>query len=387
MKGIFDIIVIGLGAMGAAALWRLAPKCTRTLGIEASGPTHSYGSSQGESRIFRRAYWEGEKYLPLLNHANLLWNELEKSTQRKLIFRTGGIFIGHESSRVVAGSIKTANQAGIEHAVWSGAKTGKIFPGFEIHDGMRTVFEPGAYAISACDARLAMLNEAIRFGAIAQFGDGVVTLENHRSGVRATTVSGRRYIAKSAIITAGPWIGEHFTRYIKRCLEPRHVPIYWFKPKNNYERLFTPDQFPVFLYECRDESLLYGVPSIHSNELGVKIGYHNRQQTVATPDWKDVPVKQIYLEEISTAVESLFPKLERSPIKAKNCFYTMSPDESFLIEKHRTLNSTYFASVCSGHGFKFATAIGDALAHMALGQEPPVSLSAFSSDRFGSAPQ
>lgn len=74
MKNLYDVIIIDLGVMGIAALWRAVSKATRVLGIEASGPTHSYSSSQGESRIFRRAYWEGEKYLPLLNHADLLWN-------------------------------------------------------------------------------------------------------------------------------------------------------------------------------------------------------------------------------------------------------------------------------------------------------------------------
>ncbi|KAA8562232.1 Monomeric sarcosine oxidase [Pseudomonas extremaustralis] len=382
MRNTYDVIVIGLGIMGTAALWRVTPKCTRVLGIDASGPTHSYGSSQGGSRIFRRAYWEGKNYLPLLNQSDVLWHELERLIQRELLFRTAGIFVGPQSSRVVAGSINTAREGRIEHEVWSESKTKHHFPAFNLPNKMQTVFEPGAYAISACDARLGMLNEAVRGGATIEFGNSVLTLENDGPQVRLGTRSGRTYFAKSVIVTAGPWIATHLLREIKHCIEPRQVPIYWFKPKNDFEKLFSPDHFPIFLYEHQDESLIYGVPSIISNEPGVKIGFHNRQQTPANPQWENIPVKTKYLEEISEIVGNLFPNLERSPIQAKNCFYTLSPDESFLIGKSKALRSTYFASACSGHGFKFAPAIGDALANMAVGQQPHVSLEAFSADRF-----
>ncbi|AZE94187.1 sarcosine oxidase, putative [Pseudomonas orientalis] len=382
MRNTYDVIVIGLGITGAAALWRVAAKCTRTLGIEASGPTHSYGSSHGNSRIFRRAYWEGGHYLPLLNQSDLLWNELEQATQKKLLFRTGGIFVGPQSSHVVAGSIETARGGGIEHAVWSEVKTRSHFAAFNVPTGSRTVFEPGAYAISACEARLEMLNEAVRQGAIIEFGDSVVDMGPHGSKIRLRTRNGQTHFAKKVIVTAGPWIAIHLLPELESCIEPRQIPVFWFKPKKGFEHLFSSDQFPIFLYEHQNGALLYGLPSILSNEPGVKIGFHNRQQTPATPEWANIPVQKIYLEEISEVVSDLFPKLERSPIYAKNCFYTLSPDDSFLIGESRALRSTYFASACSGHGFKFAPAIGDALASMAVGQQPHVSLAAFSAERF-----
>ena len=179
MNNSYDVIVIGLGIMGAAALWRVAPKCARVLGVDAFGPSHCYGSSQGASRIFRRAYWEGEKYLQLLNQADLLWNELEDVTERRLLYRTGGVFIGAKSSRVVAGSIKTAKHGKIDHEVWMASDARKRMPAFNLQDEMLAVYEPGAYAISASEARLWMLNEAVRCGAITEFGNHVLKLENH----------------------------------------------------------------------------------------------------------------------------------------------------------------------------------------------------------------
>lgn len=382
MKNTYDIIVVGLGIMGAATLWRAASKYSRVLGVDAYGPTHSYGSSQGSSRIFRRAYWEGDNYLQLLNHADLLWNELEQTSQQQLLFRTGGIFIGPQSSRVVAGSIRTAVQGAIEHELWDWSKITNRSPAFNIKRGAQAVYEPGAYAIAACDARLEMLNEAVKHGASTDFGHRVVHLENDGSDVRVTTNGGRSYLARSVIVTAGPWIADNLLPELKQLLEPRRVPIYWFTPKVGFEKLFAAEHFPVFLYEREDGALLYGVPSITGNETGVKIGFHNRQHTPASPDCKAIPVQQRYVTEITSIVESLFPALERSPTKAANCFYTMSPDESFLIGKSKILESTYFASACSGHGFKFAPAIGDALADLSTGQPASSSLSEFSANRF-----
>ena len=382
MNKLYDIIVIGLGIMGAAALWRSSMKFSRTLGIEAAGPTHSGGSSQGASRIFRQAYWEGGNYLPLLRHANSLWNELEETSQMQLLFRTGGIFIGHQDSRLVAGSVKTAREGNIEHEIWTGSDIRNNFPAFNISHQMSGVFEPGAYAISASNARSSMLNQAVQSGSMTVFGDCVVALENHNQGVRVKTIRGQVHTAKSVIVTIGPWMARSLIPELKDLLDPRLVPIYWFKPKDASKNNFSAYQFPVFLYEHQDGALMYGVPSISRSEPGVKIGFHNRQQTRATPDLAKPPIQQHNIDEMSEAVKIIFPELEHTPTHAKNCFYTMSIDESFLIGRSHEKKSVYFASACSGHGFKFAPAIGDALANMAAGQQPVASLSKFEVKRF-----
>lgn len=380
----YDVIVIGLGIMGAATLWRSSKNSSKIMGIDASSPTYSRGSSQGSSRIFRQAYWEGCKYLPLLRQANLLWNELEQTSQMQLIVRTGGIFIGHEHSRLVAGSINTAMEGSVDHEIWTGLKIKNNFPAFNISEQMKGVFEPGAYAISASNARSCMLNQAVKSGATAVFGDCVTAIENHKRGVLVKTRRGQIYVAKSVIVTTGPWIAKYLMPELNHLLDPRQVPVYWFKPKNSSKQLFSADHFPVFLYERQDGSLLYGLPSICNSEPGVKIGFHNRQQTSENPQWKGVPVQDNYINDISEAVSLIFPELETKPICAKNCYYTMSIDESFLIDRSQTMESVYFASVCSGHGFKFAPAIGDALANMAFERQCAVPLSEFEVQRFNS---
>lgn len=382
MKSNYDVIVVGLGIFGASALWRLASKGKRVLGVDASGPTHCFGSSHGSSRIFRRAYWEGEKYLPLLNHADTLWCELEAVAQRKLLFKTGGIFIGHSDSRLVRGSTETAKNSKIPHKLLTSEKVNQYAPAFNIPPEFEALYEPGAYAISACDARLTMLNEAVHQGAVTIFGESIVSVEDHALGAILKTKSGKSYTAKSVIVTTGPWITEHLLPELKFYLETRKVPVYWFTPKVGSENIFSPEKFPVFLYESALGQLLYGVPSIISNEPGVKIGFHNRQQTPTSPSWMEFQVSQQMEEEVSSMVSPLLPDLEHLPARAKNCFYTMSKDESFLIGASTNFNSVYFASACSGHGFKFAPAVGDALAHLVDRQNPIVSISEFSPARF-----
>lgn len=382
MKRDYDVIVVGLGIFGASALWRLASKGKRVLGVDAGGPTHCFGSSHGSSRIFRRAYWEGEKYLPLLNHADALWCELEALAQRKLLFRTGGIFIGHSDSRLVKGSTETAKASKIQHQLLSSEKVNKYAQAFNIPYGFEALYEPGAYAISACDAKLSMLNEAVHRGGVTIFGETVISIEDRGAKAILKTKSGNSYTAKSVIVTTGPWIAEHLLPELKHYLETRKLPVYWFTPKVGSENIFLPENFPVFLYESSLGDLLYGVPSIISNEPGVKIGFHNRQQTPTFPSWKEVQVSQQLAQEISAMVSPLLPGLEHLPARVKNCFYTMSKDESFLIGAATNFSSVYFASACSGHGFKFAPAIGDALAHLVDRQEPIVSISEFSPARF-----
>jgi sarcosine oxidase len=146
--------------------------------------------------------------------------------------------------------------------------------------------------------------------------------------------------------------------------------------------MFDAEAFPVFLYECEDGSLLYGVPSGVSTERGVKIGFHNRQQLPSSPDESVPPVDRALKEQISERVGEILPMLRHDPIRAKWCFYTMSTDESFVMGKSERHVNVFYASVCSGHGFKFAPAIGEAMSCLAKGEKPPVDISQFSLQRF-----
>lgn len=375
----YDVIVVGLGAMGAAALWRLSKAGARVLGLETHGPVHRHGSSHGATRIFRRAYFEGTSYLPLLNLAHAGWQELQATTPRRLTHATGAVFIGPQRSGLVEGSLRTASDGGIEHSRWDGAALRSRLPQFNIEAGMHALFEPGAYAVASEAGRLQMLDEAVRHGAEISYGIPAVAIAHGTAGLSITSRAGVVTRCKAAVVTAGAWMRELLPE-LAAHLAPKHVPVYWFEPRPGSEARFTSAAMPVFVYECSDGALLYGIPT-GMGERGVKIGLHNRQQL----DWADgpKPVLQASLrEEIGQYVARIFPDLVPEPVESHWCIYTQSPDGSFLIGAAQRIPGVYYASACSGHGFKFAPAIGSVLAALALQQQPPVGIDAFSVQRF-----
>jgi len=376
----YDVIVVGLGVMGAATLWQLSKAGARVLGMEALGPNHGEGSSHGATRIFRRAYFEGASYLPLLNLAHAGWQELQSTTSRCLLYATGGVFIGPKDTGLVDGSVNTARTGGIEHAYWDSAAARAHLPQFDIEAGMHAVFEPGAYALASETVRLQMLDEAVRLGAQIRYGTSVVSLAATPGGLDVATRAADRVTGKTAVITTGAWSSQLLPE-LSAHLNPQHVAVYWFEPRPGCEAQFTAQALPVFVYECSDGALLYGIPNGTGPEPGVKIGFHNRQQIPWTHGPKPT-LGEDYKVEIASYVARILPNLAPQPCAARWCIYTLSPDGSFLIGAARQIPGVYYASACSGHGFKFAPAIGSVLAALALGEPTPVAIDAFAAARF-----
>ncbi len=377
----YDVVVVGLGIMGAAAAWRASLLGAKVLAIEKGGPTHRGGSSHGATRIFRQAYWEGHGYLPLLALADTGWRELQSASETRLLIETGGLFIGPRSTGVVAGSLRTAVQGGIKHEHMNAARIRDRFAQFSVGDDMEAVYEPGAYAVLAEEARLQMLNEAVRRHAQLAYGEEVEAIANNGGHTTITTRSGRSIVAGSVVVCAGASNAQLLPE-LAPVLHPKRVPIYWFQPRPGCEERFSHRALPVFLYEAPDGALLYGIASGMSAEFGVKIGFHNRQHVEYTSSADPAPALDAYAREIERYVEAVFPDLVPSVSGGKWCIYTMTPDESFVLDRSSKHPNLFYASACSGHGFKFAPAIGQVLAEQAIGLPPSIDLSAFLHARF-----
>lgn len=377
-----DVAVVGLGIMGSATVWESARSGMAVLGLEAGGPTHAGGSSHGATRIYRQAYWEGESYLPLLRLADRGWRQLQQTSSKPLLIETGGVFIGPRATGVVEGSRRTAQAGGVRHESWDAAEIKRRLPQFAIDDDTCAVYEPGAYALAAEDARLHMLDQAVGRGAELRYGEAVQAITPRGDRLLLTTNRGAEIDAGSVVVCGGPWIGG-LVPELAAHVRPHRIPIYWFSPRKGREEAFDAQRFPVFLYEVPDGALLYGIPSGASAERGVKIGFHNRQLTPSDPATAAPELGASLRAEISAYVERLLPDLEPAPIDARWCFYTMSTDESFVIGTSETSPKLHYATVCSGHGFKFASGIGNVLASLTAGAPPPVDLAAFARTRFG----
>lgn len=379
-----DVVVIGLGIMGAAAAWRASQLGATVLAIEAGGPTHREGSSHGATRIFRQAYWEGRGYLGLLSLADRGWRELQAASETSLIVETGGLFVGPKRTGVVAGSLSTALHGRVAHEHLTAARVRERFAQFRVDDDMEAVHEPGAYAVLAEEARLQMLNEAVSRGAQLSYGDEVVSVADDGGRPVVTARSGQSVKAGAVLACAGA-ANARLLPELASVLRPKRVPIYWFEPQPGREEAFSPQALPVFLYEANDGALLYGIPAGISAESGVKIGFHNRQHVTCGTAGEPAPPMTSFAREIEPYVAEIFPDLVPSPAAGKWCIYTLTPDESFILDRSRDRANVFYASACSGHGFKFAPAIGQVLAERGLGLGPSVDIDTFTLDRFGDA--
>ena len=372
----FDVVVVGLGATGAAALHRLARRGVRVLGIERLTPGHDQGSSHGESRLIRLGYFEHPSYVPLLRRAYELWQELEAEAQAKLLHITGIVEIGPPTGEVVSGTLAASQLHGLPHEAMDAAETMRRFPAFKIPDEYVGVFQPDGGFIAAEAAIAAMLAQARAAGAEIQTGVAVHSVTPHGNGVRIEIAAGA-IDAGAAIVAAGPWQKQLMPDLPAPLRVTREV-MGWFKPLDLAP--FAPGRFPVFLLES-PLGQHYGFPPWRGGLL--KIAKHHHRNETVDPDHVDRVVSADDEALIRAAVSRYIPASAGPLRSAKTCLYTMTPDRDFLIDRLPGAPNIIVASPCSGHGFKFAPAVGEILADLATAGGTGHDISRFRFGRFG----
>ena len=169
----YDVIVVGLGGMGSATAYQLALRGVRVLGLERHTPAHSLGSSHGQSRIIRQAYFEDPAYVPLLLRAYELWRQIERETGRELLTVTGGLMLGQPTSQVVAGALRSAQEWQLAHEVLDAADIRRRFPVFQPGPDVIALYEALAGFVRPEDSVAAHLDRAARLGADLHFAEPV----------------------------------------------------------------------------------------------------------------------------------------------------------------------------------------------------------------------
>jgi sarcosine oxidase len=371
-----DVVVLGLGIMGASTLFQLSRRGVRALGVEAHGPLNSFGSSHGRSRIFRRAYWEGDQYVPLLNRSYGGWWELDDALPDSIALQTGGLFVGPPNSILVKGSRDTAVRCGIEHEHLDGAEIRDRFPAFHVNDESTAVYEPQAMVLDADRSRLGFLSRAVAGGCQIAYGHVAHSLTQGPNGTVTVSGDGWRVNCGAVVVTVGAWIGRILPHEIAPFVTPMRIPVYTFGVRESRWQEHGPGSFPVFLSENRENALIYGLPEPGAPEPTVKIGFHNRQLTPVDLDGERWQPTRGERAELWKEVKSLLPGV-RDVGEGIACVYTMSLDESFLLGRSREIDGVVYASACSGHGFKFAPAIGEVLAQLALDGRSELDITAF----------
>ncbi len=385
----FDAIVIGLGAMGSAALYQLARRGSRVLGIDRHAPPHAQGSTHGESRITRVACGEGIEYSPLALRANLLWREIERESGEALLVQNGFVSIAGKNRAAKAGNaeflevtIAAAKAAGIPYEILTGREFRRRAPAFNVQDDDVVYSDRVGGFLRPESCVRAQLVLAAKHGATLRQNEQVLSFEDEGSFVRVRTAAGE-YVAGTVIVSAGPWLPGLIDPALMPGVKVTRQIVCWFRVRESARfEDFTPARFPVFVWQAPAPQISYGFPAMGRPEDGVKISteQYDDAATPQTVNREVSPAEQAALYE--TYVGPYFPGLAPECVRSDVCLYTSVPDSRFVIDRHPDQPNVIVASPCSGHGFKHSAAIGEALAQMVRG-EPHLDLAAF---RFRSRP-
>lgn len=373
-----DVLVLGLGGMGSAALMHLAARGLKAVGLEQFSPAHAQGSSHGQSRIIRQAYFEDPAYVPLLMRAYALWSELEAATGAQLFVRTGGLFMGYPGSEVVEGSLLSAREHGLPHQLLTAEEIRQRFPAIRPEPEEVALYEENAGLLFPERCILAHLEQATRLGAEARFG---VRVDGWRpapdGGVVVESSSGEIH-ARKLVVTAGAW-SRSLLSDMELPLKVERNVMHWFAPTEQPE-LYEPGRLPVYVTERRGQPVFYGFPALPGE--GVKIGIHH-SEVYTSPEAIDRQVSEGEVAAMRAVLAGWLPGANGAHQRSTVCMYTNTPDGHFVIGLHPTHANVVVAGGFSGHGFKFCSVVGEVLADLAAEGTTRHPIGLFSPARFG----
>lgn len=381
-----DVIVVGLGAMGSCALAELAARGVRALGIDRFDPPHALGSSHGGSRVIRLSYFEHPDYVPLLRRAYEGFDRLSQDSGEALRHETGLVVGGAPGNAVSAGMLRSAREHGLEVEAIDGRELARRWPQFSVPADWEIVTERrGGFVrpeatIRAALARAERLGaRVIRNSAVLGWGAG----GSSGSGARAwvDTAAGR-FEAGALVLSGGAWMPE-LLGVPRVRLEPTRETLVWIDDAG--DRSWSDASMPVWLFDRGLEPAVYGIPAFAGmgEPGGMKVGLHGRGPRVR-PEQISEPVDEaIVRETVVATVERVPSALARSVTAAKHCLYTMSSDSDFVVGLHPSHANVAIACGFSGHGFKFAPVMGEALADLATGGATKLPIGFLGPRRFG----
>jgi len=344
--------------MGSAAAFHLARRGQRVLGIDRFSPPHTLGSSHGQTRIIREAYFEDPAYVPMVRRAYELWEELERAAGAKLFLKTGGLMLGRPDSALITGARLSAQMHHLEHEILSGADASRRFPAVRPEPEMVAVYEARAGILFPEACIRAHLSLAAKHGAELRVDEPVLGWRADERGVCVTTASAS-YFAAQLIVSAGAWARELLADLNPPLVIERQV-LFWFDPPRGRSQ-FSAANCPVHLWQFDDQRFLYGFPDLGE---GVKTGGHHRGLTGA-PETLPREVAASEVEDMRQILHRFLPDAAGPLRSTAVCLYTNTPDEHFWIDRHPAHPNVLIASPCSGHGFKFSSVIGEILADLA----------------------
>lgn len=374
----FDSIVIGAGSMGMAAGYYLAKEGYQTLCIDAFTPPHTFGSHHGETRLIRYAYGEGEQYVPFVLHAKKLWDELAEQTEREIFRQVGIINFSPKNDPYLNTVVSSAKKYNIPVELLDANAVHERWPGLTFPENVTACFEPTSGVLMIENILHSYYELATKHGMQLHANDAASKIRIHNDTlVEVTTKAGKTFTANHVIISVGAWSRELLASIdIQLPITPIRKTFAWYEAD---ESLYGDQSFPGFAYINGTEGY-YGFPSIDG--AGLKVGRHDSGEEI-NPNNTLTPFGEVTAdrEDLDQFLQTFMPQV--GPIKfGKTCMYSMTPDEHFIIDSHPQYKNVAIAGGFSGHGFKFASAVGEALKDLVTTGVTKVDLTPFSMQRF-----
>ncbi|GGH84296.1 monomeric sarcosine oxidase [Pullulanibacillus pueri] len=372
---LYDVIVVGAGTMGMATGAFLAQAKVKTLLLDAFNPPHNYGSHHGETRMIRHAYGEGHQYVSLLQHAQALWEELERESSYKIFEKTGVLGIGQEHSPFIKETLASADRYNLPLQIMSSRDIMKKWPGIMVPRHFIGCFEADSgflYSENCIEAYKAL---ALKNKAELMTHTPVLDIETTPHKIKVRTPN-NTYLADKVIVTVGA-SSPKLLRTLKLPIQPLRKVFAWFAPK---EKVFESSRFPCF-YLDEGSHLYYGFPSVKGS--GLKLGHTNGGLPIAPDQHKqNFGAYDEDEDELRDFLKKYMPKANGELVRGRTCLLSRSIDNHFIIDHYPENKNILFASGFSGHGFKFASIIGKALSQLATQGITDYDLSPFSLARF-----
>jgi sarcosine oxidase len=364
----YDCIVIGFGGVGSAALWAGAKRGWSMLGLDQFGPGHDRGSSHGHTRIIRRAYFEHPNYVPLVERAFQLWDELTKRHRtspevKPLLIPTGLLQVGPPESEVIVGVQQSAKQHGLKTETFSPKDIEARLPILKVPRDHIGVFESGAGVLRVELCVAAMIQQALKLGAEIRSNSAVLRWSIAESGHVEVETEADTLVAERLVIAAGAWSSQ-VLKQRNLSLQILRKQQHWFQLDRVEQKLLN--RFPAFLFEQSDGNVFYGIPELDS--LGMKVAEHSGGRPLQHPSQLSPELDESEYARCLEFLRQHFIFGHQRLVHFSPCMYTMSPDGHFMLDHYPGLKQVAFAAGLSGHGFKFAPVLGDYLIRLVDGE-------------------
>jgi len=379
----YDVIVLGVGSMGASTCYHLAKRGYKVLGLEQFDITHELGSHAGQSRIIRKAYGEGSDYVPLLERAYQNWKTLEEESGYQVYYDTGLLYLGSQEDTFLNTVKKSSKAYNITVNELSEEACSAKYPQFKLPAEFQRLEEPDAGFLTPERCILLMVEQALAHGAVIRTKQKVLDWKKEDGIIKVKTET-HTYEAKKLVITAGPWAGKMIPGYSTKLKVTRQA-LAWVKPKTWDD--FTLGKFPCWILEDHGYDF-YGFPILpvgkFNGPLGLKLALHYPGGDETDPDYVDRNTKASDEKILIDFLNRFIPEGYEDTLVIKTCLYTKTPDENFILDHLQGFDKDVsIATGFSGHGFKFVSVIGEIMADLAMNGTTSLPIGFLNAQRFG----